>query len=173
MLIDIKYQAYYICSESDRQLLASIFLYLLQSCDTAEIALHVVQSACMASADFSWSLRKRLDRSYPVCRGDPDDLRHRFLAVKPSVTADDESAADQLIAQSLQYRLDEVLRVMFLLKDLDGLTQTRSARFLAFVHPGVHRQTRHRRRRRGHVLQARCKREEMPKKGGKKKDAIG
>jgi len=111
--------------------------------------------------DFLWRFRKILepvDQSYPVCCGDPDDLGHCFLAVKPSVTADDESAAGQLITYSLQYRLDKVLCVVFLLKDFDSLTQTRSARFLAFVHPGVHRQARHRRRRRrGHVLQARCK----------------
>lgn len=89
------------------------------------------------------------DQSYPVCRGDPDDLRHRLPPVKPSVAADDEGAAGQLIAQGVQRRLHEVLRVVLLLEDLDGLPQTRGARLLALVHPGVHRQARH--RRRGHA----------------------
>lgn len=105
-------------------------------------------------------------QSYSVRRGDPDDPRHRLSSVKPSVTADDEGAADQLIAQGVQCRLHEVLRVVLLLEDLDRLSQAGGTRFLALVHSGAHRQAGH--RRRGHactvVPRARCNRQEGEKK---------
>lgn len=94
----------------------------------------------------------RATTTYPVRGGDPDDLRDRLLPVKTPVAADDEGAAGQLVAQGVQRRLDEVLRVMLLLEDPDGLPQTGSAGLLAVVYPGVHHRDarRRRRRRRGH-----------------------
>jgi len=59
---------------------------------------------------------------YPVCRGDSDDFRHRFPHIKSSVTADDEGAAGQLIAQGMQCRLHEILCIVLLLEDLDGFS---------------------------------------------------
>lgn len=69
--------------------------------------------------------------TYPICRCNPDNNVDSLLRKVPSVTSNDQCRSLNFVSKSIEYRLDEVLGIMFLHKHLNLLSQATCTRFLS------------------------------------------